>query len=50
MPKFDIIINGKMVDNYVIAKDIATIRKHIVIKQFRLKKGTARFGEPNIIN
>ena len=49
MPKFDIIVNGKLMPNYVVAKDIATVKKHIVIRPFRLKKGTARFGEPNII-
>lgn len=49
MKQFDIILNGEPIA-FVIAKDEETIRENIVIKRFRCKKGTVRFGQPIVLD
>jgi hypothetical protein len=49
MPKFDIIINGELQPDYIIAKNIRLAKKCIIVQPMRIKKGTARFGNAIIV-
>ena len=49
MKKFNIIINGNLQSDYILAKDIQSAKRAIEVKPMRLKKGTARFGNAIIV-
>jgi hypothetical protein len=49
MKQFDIMLKGEPIA-FVMAKDEETVRKSIVIKRFRCKKGEARFGRPVVLD
>ena len=49
MRKFDVIINGELQSDYILAKDIHSAKRAIEVRPMRLKKGTARFGNAIIV-